>query len=84
MGQEILIADDEPYVVVSLALPRKREDHKVCQTLLPRRRRAAPDFMAPPRGAGTGTPRRLEARLTCDVVGQVRPMPVGATGTAAG
>ncbi len=84
MGQEILIADEEPHIVVSLALPRKREDHEVCLTLLPRRRRTAPDFMAPPRGAGTGIPRRLEARSTRDVVGKARPMAVGATGTSAG
>jgi hypothetical protein len=84
MGQEILIADDKRHVVDSLAHPRKRKDHEVCLTLLPRRRRAATDFMAPPRGAGTGTPRRLGARSTGDVARKARPMPVGATGTAAG
>jgi hypothetical protein len=84
MGQEILIADDKPHTVVSLAHPRQREDHEVCMALLPRRHRAAPDVMAPPRGAGTGTPRRLRTRSTRHVVGKARPMLVGATGASAG
>lgn len=84
MGQEILIADDKPHIAVSQAHLRKREDHEVCQALLPRRREAPPSHLAPPRGAGTGDARPSRTLSTRDTAGKARSMPVGATGTTAG